>query len=79
MTIFNNILFLQDYASDSRATGPAGTAERSYAEGYGNHIASARVFAPLGHASDAGKRQVGRLTRSSDAAANDPFPLGACG
>jgi hypothetical protein len=47
MSIFKNILFLQDYPSNVRTSDdPA----RSYAQGYGNHVASAQAFAPLGHA-----------------------------
>lgn len=47
MTIFKNILFLQDYPGGARTGDERG---RSYAQGYGNHVASAQAFAPLGHA-----------------------------
>lgn len=46
MSIFNDILFLQDYPSDERQSSEPG---HSYAQGYGNHVASAQAFAPLGH------------------------------
>ena len=47
MSIFKNILFLQDFPSHARMVDAPG---RSYAQGYGNHVASAQAFAPLGHA-----------------------------
>ena len=47
MSIFKNILFLEDYPINVRTTDEAA---RSYAKGYGNHVASAQAFAPLGHA-----------------------------
>lgn len=46
MSVFTSILFLQDYSSDA---GAADDQPRSYAQGFGNHVASARTFAPLGH------------------------------
>lgn len=76
MSIFNNILFLQDYPSDQhRADAPG----HSYARGFGNHVASAQAFAPLGHARHADGRQAGAPARRSAAPANDRFPLRACG
>lgn len=47
MSIFKNILFLEDYPITLRTSDEAA---RSYAKGYGNHVASAQAFAPLGHA-----------------------------
>lgn len=55
MSIFKNILFLHDYPRDSRTAGAPAT---SYAQGYGNHVASARALAPLGHAHGAESRAV---------------------
>lgn len=55
MSIFKNILFLHDYPRDSRTAGAPAT---SYAQGYGNHVASSRALAPLGHAHAAESRPV---------------------
>lgn len=74
MTIFKNILFLQDYPSGART---ADERSRSYAQGYGNHVASAQVFAPLGH-SHAIDRQAS-LPARRQATAADRRPAAACG
>lgn len=54
MNIFKNILFLHDYPRDSRTAGAPAT---SYAQGYGNRVASARALAPLGHAHGAAENR----------------------
>ena len=76
MSIFNNILFLQDYPSDEHRSAAPG---HSYAQGYGNHVASAQAFAPLGHANNVRHRNAGAPARPSAASADDRFPLRACG
>ena len=66
MNIFKNMLFLQGYLIDPReADDPDGD---RFAEGYGNHIASAKAFAPLGNARTA-----------APVIGNDLCPTGACG
>ena len=75
MSIFNNILFLQDYPSTAR-DAPAVSSD--YSQGYGNRVASARAFAPLGHARHADQRNAGAPALPA-ASANDWFPLRACG
>jgi hypothetical protein len=66
MNIFKNMLFLQGYLIDPReADDPDGD---SFAQGYGNQVASARAFPPLGNA------------RSTlPAIGDDLCPTGACG
>ena len=76
MSIFNNILFLQDYPTTARG---APAASSDYSQGYGNRVASARAFAPLGHARHADQRNAGAPARPSAASANDWLPLCACG
>ena len=76
MSIFNNILFLQDYPTSVRA---ATAVPSDYSQGYGNRVASARVFAPLGHARHADPRNAGAPAAPSAAFAHDRFPLRACG
>lgn len=76
MSIFNNILFLHDYPSDEHRAVPP---RHSYAQGYGNHVASAQAFAPLGHANRARHRNAGAPAWPAAASANDRFPLCACG
>ena len=76
MSIFNNILFLQDYPSTAR-DAPAVSSD--YSQGYGNRVASARAFAPLGHASHADRPRTAAPARRSVASANDSLPLRACG
>ena len=66
MNIFKNMLFLQGYLIDPReADDPDGD---SFAQGYGNQIASAKAFRPLGNA-----RSV------QPALGHDICPTGACG
>ena len=66
MNIFKNMLFLQGYLIDPReADDPDGD---SFARGYGNQIASAKAFPPLGNARSA-------LPPLGD----DLCPTGACG
>jgi hypothetical protein len=66
MNIFKNMLFLQGYLIDPReADDPDGD---SFAQGYGNHVASAKAFAPLGNARSA-----------LPAIGDDLCPTGACG
>ena len=74
MSIFKNILFLQDYPSDAR-TGDE--RRRSYAQGYGNHVASMQAFAPLGH-THVTDRQASLAPRRPAKSA-DRRPAGACG
>lgn len=86
MNIFTSLPFLQGFPSNR----PAANGTDSYARGYGNRIASAELFAPLGHGHGHGhgerdveqkraprKPIVGK--RSPAAFLNDPCPLGACG
>ena len=47
MSIFKNILFLQDYLTDPRDADD--TADISYARGYGNRVASEKALGRLGH------------------------------
>lgn len=48
MNIFKNILFLQGHLTDPR---DADDEDRtSYAQGYGNHVASEKALGRLGHA-----------------------------
>lgn len=75
MSIFNNILFLQDYPTRARG---ADAVPSTYSQGYGNRVASAKVFAPLGHSRHADQRNAGAPSRPSAASANDLFPLRAC-
>lgn len=74
MTIFKNILFLQDYPSGARTADERG---RSYAQGYGNHVASAQAFAPLGH-THATDRHASLVPRRP-ATSTDRRPAAACG
>lgn len=72
MNIFKNLLFLQGYLTDPRDADDVDGI--SYAQGYGNHVASERAFGRLGHAHAAGR----------DAAApaplvNDLCTAGGCG
>ena len=76
MNLFSNQPFLQHFPGNR----PAANGADSYARGYGNRIASAEVFAPLGHGQgNAGRRQPDAGSRSPAGFANDPCPLGACG
>ena len=76
MSIFNNILFLHDDPTRPRV---ADAVQSTYSQGYGNRVASARAFAPLGHGRHADHHRAGAPARSSAASANDRFPLCACG
>ena len=76
MSIFNNILFLHDDPTRARAADPT---QSTYAQGYGNRVASARVFAPLGHARNADHRNAGAPARPSAASPNSRYLLCACG
>ena len=76
MSIFNNILYLQDYPTTARG---ADAVQSTYSQGYGNRVASARAFAPLGHAGKADHRTAAAPARPPAVSANDPFPLCACG
>ena len=70
MNIFKNMLFLQGYLIDPReADDPDGD---SFAQGYGNQVASGKAFAPLGHVQPARRQPIAPL-------ANDLCPTGACG
>jgi len=69
-------LGLQDHPTQARA---ADALQPHYPQGYGNRVASARVFAALGHASKADRRKAGATARPFADSANHPFPLGACG
>lgn len=73
MSLFNNIQFPQDHPTPAHHA-----AQSSYSQGYGNRVASARVFAPLGHARRADPRSAGAAARPSAAFANDRSPLRAC-
>lgn len=76
MSLFTNILFLHDYPS---RVHDAGEVQSTYSQGYGNRVASARAFAPLGHASHADRPRTAAPARPSVASANDSLPLRACG
>jgi hypothetical protein len=66
MNIFKNMLFLQGYLIDPReADDPDGG---SFAQGYGNQVASGKAFPPLGNARTA-----------TPLVGNDLCPTGACG
>ena len=66
MNIFKNMLFLQGYLIDPREVDdPDGD---SFAQGYGNQVASAKAFPPLGNA-----RSV------QPTLGHDICPTGACG
>ena len=66
MSIFKNILFLDASQITLRTTDEAA---RSYAKGYGNHVASARALAPLGHAHAISRASLAaRATRPADEA-----------
>lgn len=75
MNIFKNILFLPGYPTHARS---ADEADHSYAQGYGNRIASAKAFAPLGRVRAIERRAVSASNRAAPFA-NDLCPLGACG
>jgi hypothetical protein len=66
MNIFKNMLFLQGYLIDPReADDPDGD---SFAQGYGNQVASAKAFPSLGN------------TRTTlPVIGDDLCPTGACG
>ena len=57
MNVFTNLLFPQDPTPPPR---PFDEDDR-YATGYGNRIASARFFAPFGHAKSASPNQAASL------------------
>jgi hypothetical protein len=67
MNIYTSILFLQDFQTDPHEIDDRG---RAFAQGYGNRIASAQAFPPLGHAI---------FERNNDAFAEDLCTAGACG
>lgn len=73
MSLFNNIHFLQDHGDDERRPNAS-----SYAQGYGNRVASARVFAPLGHRRESRTRNDGAGARMSRCVTL-PRAAGACG
>ena len=75
MSIFNNILFLPEPANRALDARPV---QSTYAHGYGNRIASARAFAPLGHPRHASDGR-GAQARRSVASANDACRWRACG
>lgn len=76
MSIINNFPFLHDHPSDDHRPAAPG---HSYAQGYGNHVASAQAFAPLGHARKTGYRHSGAPARPTARSANNRFALCACG
>jgi hypothetical protein len=70
MNVFTNLLFSQDRLADPHAFDAD---DERYARGFGNRIASARFFAPLGHA---------RAKRADDAAdfrMDADLAVGGCG
>ena len=72
MNVFKNLLFLHGYLIDPHeADDPDGD---SFAQGYGNQVASDKAFAPLGHAHAA--VNVARIT---PCVGQDLCPTGACG
>lgn len=87
MNLFTSLPFLQDLPSQR----PAANSADSYAHGYGNRVASAELFAPLGRGHRHGfgdgrgaeqnraRRKPEAARRSSSAFLNDPCPVGACG
>lgn len=72
MSIFKNILFLQDFPSNVHTIDERA---RSYAQGYGNHVASAQAFAPLGHAHATARNAV---AARATPLAEEPRPLETC-
>jgi len=70
MNVFTNLFFSQAQQADLQ---PFDADDDRYASGYGNRIASARFFAPLGHA---------RSRRANDAAdfrLDADLAVGGCG
>lgn len=65
MNIYTGILFLQDFLSGPHEIDDQG---RAFAQGYGNRVASAQAFPPLG-----------RAPADPAAFANEPCTAGACG
>lgn len=76
MSLFTTPLFLQDFPARARIASD--DEPRNYAQGYGNRIASARVFAPLGHASHGNDHRKAGAPLRPVAAANDCWARGAC-
>lgn len=74
MSIFNNILFLPDPPIRALDAHPV---QSTYAHGYGNRMASAKAFAPLGHPRHAPDGRSAQARRSA-ASANDHCRLRAC-
>ena len=66
MNIYTSILFLQDFQTDPHEIDDRG---RAFAQGYGNRIASAQAFPPLGHA----------VVERNEAFAEELCTAGACG
>ncbi|BDU18497.1 hypothetical protein [Lysobacter auxotrophicus] len=67
MNAFTNLFFPQIQQADPHAFDDA---DDRYAGSYGNAVASARFFAPLGHA---------RTNRAQDAAPSFDADIAACG
>ena len=73
MNVFKNLLFLHGYLIDPReADDPDG---ETFAQGYGNHVASGKAFAPLGHAHVAANP----VRAPRVVVGQDLCPTGACG
>jgi len=72
MNVFTHLPFLRDYQSAIHHLDDRG---RAFARGYGNAIASAQAFAPLGKAASAAATV--RSTRAAPAVASKPQPAPA--
>ena len=65
MNVFTNLLFPQNPTPQPR---PFDEEDDRYATGYGNRIASARFFAPFGHAKSAPAEKAAPLPLDADLA-----------
>lgn len=70
MNVFTNLFFSQGQQADPHSFDEA---DDRYATGYGNRIASARFFAPLGHA------RAGRADDADDFSLDADLAVGGCG
>jgi len=70
MNVFTNLFFSQAQQADPQ---PFDADDDRYASGYGNRIASARFFAPLGHA------RSHRANDGADFRLDADLAVGGCG
>jgi len=68
MNVFTNLFFSQAQQADPHSLDEL---DNGYATGYGNRIASARFFAPLGHAKQ-------RLPGDADFRIDADLAVGGC-